>query len=124
LNLFVSKDQNRKIGWRVQVRFQIGLHRNDLVILQKLQQYIGGVGSLHPNKDLYIYFIDSLEGLRSMINHVEAYPLKTQKMADFLLFKEAVRLVENKEHLTIHGLKQIVGIKASMNLSLSDMLKC
>lgn len=61
-NIFVSKDQNRKIGWRVQVRFQIGLHKNDLVLLQKLQQYLGGVGSIHPNKDLYLYFIDSKEG--------------------------------------------------------------
>ena len=133
-NIFVSKDQNRKIGWRVQVRFQIGLHKNDLVLLQKLQQYLGGVGSIHPNKDLYLYFIDSKEGERgaqrplyqgrlfprkkltffgksmaapgliNLINHVEAYPLQTQKMADFLLFKKAVRLVENKEHPPIEGL--------------------
>jgi hypothetical protein len=47
----------------------------------------------------------------------------TQKMADFLLFKAAVRLVEIKEHLTIYGLKQIVGIKTSKNLGISDMLK-
>lgn len=44
-------------------------------------------------------------------------------MADFLLFKKAVRLVENKEHLTIDGLNQIVNLKTSMNLGLSDMLK-
>lgn len=74
-NIFISKDQNRKLGWRVQVRFQIGLHKNDLALLQKLQQYLGGVGSIHPNKDLYLYFIDSKEGLRNLINHVEAYPL-------------------------------------------------
>lgn len=76
-NIFISKDQNRKLGWRVQARFQIGLHKNDLALLQKLQQYLGGVGSIHPNKDLYLYFIDSKEGLRNLINHVEAYPLQT-----------------------------------------------
>ena len=44
-------------------------------------------------------------------------------MADFLLFKKAVKLIENKDHLTIDGLNQIVNLKASMNRGLSDMLK-
>ena len=56
-------------------------------------------------------------------------------MADFLLFKKAVKLIENKDHLTIDGLNQtpggrdnasargIVNLKASMNQGLSDMLK-
>jgi len=31
--------------------------------------------------------------------------------------------MNNKAHLTLEGLKQIVNIKASMNLGLSDILK-
>lgn len=40
-----------------------------------------------------------------------------------MLFKQAVKLVNNKAHLTVKGLYQIVNIKASMNLGLSNMLK-
>ena len=47
----------------------------------------------------------------------------TQKLADYLLFKQVVELINNKAHLTIEGLQKIVNIKASMNLGLSDMLK-
>ena len=47
----------------------------------------------------------------------------TQKAADFLLFKKAVKLFNDKVHLTVEGLNQLVNIKASMNLGLSDMLK-
>ena len=36
---------------------------------------------------------------------------------------EVVKLIKNKDHLSIKGLKQIINIKASMNLGLSDMLK-
>lgn len=43
--------------------------------------------------------------------------------ADFILFKQVVNLMNNKAHLTLEGLKQIVNIKALMNLGLSDMLK-
>jgi hypothetical protein len=40
--------------------------------------------------------------------------------ADFILFKQVVNLMNNKAHLTLEGLKQIVNIKALMNLGLSD----
>lgn len=61
--------------------------------------------------------------LNKLIFHLEKYPLITQKAGDLLLFKQAMKLVNNKAHLTIEGLNQIVNIKASMNLGLSDKLK-
>ena len=45
----------------------------------------------------------------------------TQKAGDYKLFK--VTLINNKKHLTLEGLYQIINIKASMNLGLSDLLK-
>lgn len=44
-------------------------------------------------------------------------------MADYVLFKEAFNLIQNKEHLTPEGLKKIIAIKASLNLGLGDELK-
>jgi hypothetical protein len=57
------------------------------------------------------------------MDHFKKYPLLTQKAADLLLFKQAIKLVNDKAHLTVEGLNQIINIKASMNLGLSDMLK-
>jgi hypothetical protein len=86
---------------------------------------LGGIGSIHlaRNREIVNYSIDSIEDLNKLIIHLEKYPLLTQKAADFLLFKQAVKLVNNKAHLSVEGLNQIVNIKASMNLGLSDMLK-
>jgi len=86
---------------------------------------LGDIGSIHlaRNRDIVNYSIDSNEDLNKLIIHLEKYPLLTQKAADFLLFKQAVKLVNNKAHLTVEGLNQIVNIKASMNLGLSNMLK-
>lgn len=47
----------------------------------------------------------------------------TQKLSDFLLFKQVVELIINKKHLTIEGLYQIINIKASMNLGLSKVIR-
>jgi hypothetical protein len=49
--------------------------------------------------------------------------LLTQKRADFLLFKQVIDLMSRKEHLTNKGLLDIVNIKASLNLGLSENLK-
>lgn len=62
--------------------------------------------------------------LNKLIINLEKYPLLTQKAADFILFKKAVGLFNDKAHLIVEGLeKKIVNIKASMNLGLSDALK-
>jgi len=107
------------------LKFQIGLHSKDLNVLYRLQEYLGGIGSIHlvKNGEVVNYSIDSIGDLNKLISHFEKYPLLTQKAADLLLFKKAVRLVNNKAHLTLEGLIQMVNIKASMNLGLSETLK-
>lgn len=47
----------------------------------------------------------------------------TQKVADFILFKQIVELMNSKAHLTIEGLNQFINLKAFMNLGLSERLK-
>lgn len=61
--------------------------------------------------------------LSVIISHFDKYPLITQKQADYELFKQAAKLFKNKEHLTAYGFKEILSIRASMNLGLSDDLK-
>jgi hypothetical protein len=78
---------------------------------------------LHGSRDIVNYSIDSIEDLNKLILHIEKYPLLTQKAAEFLLFKQAVKLFNNKAHLTVEGLNQLINIKASMNWDLSDKLK-
>jgi LAGLIDADG endonuclease len=103
----------------------MGLHNRDLSLLLQLQQNLGGIGSIHINSTLnkVNLSVDSKKDLTILIHHLENYPLLTQKGADFILFKEAVKLMIIKDHLSIEGLKKIINIKASMNLGLSDFLK-
>jgi hypothetical protein len=49
--------------------------------------------------------------------------LISQKWSDYKLFKEAVALIKNKEHITKEGFKKILSLKASINLGLSDELQ-
>jgi len=99
------------------------LHKRDISLLLKLQEGLGGIGSINSNLNKVIFAINSKEDLKKLIIQLEKYPLLTQKAADFILFKKVVDLMKNKIHLTQEGLQQIINIKASMNLGISDFLK-
>ena len=117
--------KTHKLGWRVQSKFQMDLHKRDLSLLLQLQKFLGGIGSIHirSNLDLVNYSIDSKKDLANLIIYLEKYSLLTQKAADFILFKEVVKLMSNKDHLSIEGLYKVINLKASMNKGLSDFLK-
>lgn len=67
--------------------------------------------------------VRSLGELKIIIAHFDKYPLMTQKRADYLLFKRTVNKLLNKEHLKSTGFQEVVNIRASMNLGLTDILK-
>lgn len=58
-----------------------------------------------------------------IIEHFDKYPLITQKLGDFILFKMTFDLMKAKEHLKMEGLNKIVGIRASLNTGINDNLK-
>lgn len=58
-----------------------------------------------------------------MIKHLDSYPLITKKFSDYVLFKQIVKLVGLREHLTKEGLLKLVSLKASLNWGLSEKLK-
>ena len=122
--VMIDQNQKRTLGWRVQAKFQIGLHERDLALLLQVQQFFGGIGSIGQSGSMVFYSVSSVKDLtNTIIPHFLKYTLLTQKAADFLLFKTIVSLINNKVHLTIEGLNQIINIKASMNTGLSQIVK-
>ena len=59
--------------------------------------------------------IESIKDLPIVIKFFDEHLLITKKHADYLLFKLAVNLVLNKEHLTTEGLEKIDAIRELMN---------
>lgn len=121
--LIIAKSKSDKLGWSIRPKFSIELHIKDIKILYQLQKYLGGIGKLYAYHNRAIYTINYVKELNKLFAHFESFPLLTQKAADFILFKQAITIMSYKAHLTIKGLNDIVNIKASMNLPLSNMLK-
>lgn len=122
--IMIDKNKKRTLGWRVQAKFQIGLHKRDLALLLRLQQFFGGIGSISKSGNMAFYLVSNVKDLTStIIPHFLNYSLLTQKSADFLLFKDIVYLLIKKAHLTTEGLNQILSLKASINNGLSQIVK-
>nr|QBM09687.1 hypothetical protein [Dactylella sp.] len=120
----IEANKGIKTGWEVKPSFSIHLHIKDLALLLRIQSVLG-VGNIAKNKDgSCTYYVRSLKDLINVIiPHFDKYPLITQKRADFELFKKVVELKNQKKHLTIEGIHEIVSIKASINWGLSEKLK-
>lgn len=120
----ISIDKRSKTGWRIDPVFEIGLNEKDGALLEKIQQYFG-VGKIRENKvnNAKILAVQSVKDLYNVIiPHFEKHLLITKKQADFLLFKQVILMMVNKQHLTLSGLQSIVNIRASMNKGITTQL--
>ena len=121
IGLFVSS--NYKMGYQTQAIFKITLHNKDFNLLCQIKDYFGvGTITKHGSTTLE-YRVKSLKDLTVILSHFEKYPLISQKWSDCELFKLAIALLKNKEHLTEKGFHQILAIKSSMNKGLSEELQ-
>lgn len=91
-------------------------------MLYQIQKFFG-VGNVTLYEDSCHFQITKFGDLVFIIEHFNLYPLKTQKYADFLLFKQSFDIINDKKHLTIEGVHQLISIRASLNKGLPERLK-
>ena len=119
----ITRDKKYKTGWQVRLFFQISLHEKDKALLEQIQNYFS-VGKIYKHGAHSLQFrVCSIKDLAKIVDHLNRYPLITQKRADFELWKKAFNLMLNKEHATIEGLRKTLAIKNSINWGLSPDLK-
>jgi hypothetical protein len=75
----VYKNQNCQTGYKIQLSFQIGLHKKEKALLEGIQVSLN-VGSITKQGDNKLqYRVTSLEDLAVIVAHFDKYPLITQK---------------------------------------------
>ena len=112
----VTKSYTIKTGYSIQLTFGLILHNRDIYLLNTIQDHFDGVGNIWEGISNRVqYQISNIKDMKFLIDHLDKYPLLTQKWADFQLFKQAWNLIVKKEHLTVEGLRKILSIKAVMN---------
>lgn len=90
-----------KNGNNIQLIFGINLHEKDIEILDQIKNSLeAGILTKNPSESVISYKVKSIKGLINIINHFDNYPLVSTKRREYLIFREAFKLLENKYHLT------------------------
>lgn len=115
----ICRKKSMLAGWTVEPVFAIRLHHKDLNMLYLIQKFFG-VGKIYHHVDIEeaTFRVSSIKELDVIIKHFDMYPLLTQKLSDFILFKGVLEIIKSKEHLRIEGILKIANMKASMNTKL------
>ena len=122
----ILKNPRYKIGWNVQVRFQIKLHEKDRALLLLIQEYFNNIGYISKinDKSTVEFRVSDITNLNNLIiPHFEKYLLLTNKYKDLQIFKQIVLLMLENKHTNIEGFKEILEYKISLNWGLSTILK-
>jgi len=121
-SISLNRFSKMNTGWIVNLQFGIKLHKKDRYLLELIQAFFMDIGSI-SSQDAVQFRVSSIKDLQVIVDHFNNFPLITHKWSDFQLFKAAFELVKCKRHLTLEGLIDIVSIKATMNLGLSEELE-
>ena len=95
--------------------FVIGLHIKDRVLLERIKEYFNGVGTIPLKGEAIHYTVNKIKDIAKIIEHFDKYPLITQKLADYLLFKQVFDLMCINAHLTLEGLQKVVACQATLD---------
>lgn len=102
---------------RVRVMYSIGLNERDLPLIQKIQEFFGGIGRITSYDNVVQYRVSDLKDIRRvLISHFDTYNFNGNKLYNYLIWKEIINLMENKSHLTAEGLEKIRNLSLKLNI--------
>jgi hypothetical protein len=96
----------------VRLNFQIDQKNNDLLIL--IKNFLGGNIGYRKNQDTYYFGSTSFGSAKKVIQYFDQYHLLSTKHINYLKWRKAYILIQNKEHLNSTGLEKITKLKKTM----------
>lgn len=109
-------------SFRVEMHFYIKMREDELPLLQEVRKFFG-YGGVYYQKEYrqnqnacYRFEINSQKDLQEkIIPFFDKHPLQSQKMTNYLLFRQIGEQIKNGEHKTSLGFKKIQQLKSRMN---------
>lgn len=109
-------------GSRVELHFFVKLREDELPLLQKVQEFFG-CGGIYYQKEYrlnqsacYRFGITSQNDLHTkLIPFFDKHPLQSQKIKNYLLFRQIAFMVRDGEHKSVEGFEKIKQLKSQMN---------
>ncbi len=119
----ISEHKTLKRRREVRLLFEIEVREDDLPILRQIQSVLGCGAIYHLTYERYEQWkphvklkVSSIkEIITFVIPFFDAHPLRAKKRKSYKLFREVALMMQEKQHLTDKGFKQIERLKQRMN---------
>ena len=114
-----NKSRRHRFGWDVRPSFSVSQNQDRAEALFRMKEHFG-CGHIRPDRsDRTIkYEVRSIpELIQKIIPHFKSYPLISSKRADFEKFAQIVFRMNEKDHLTEKGFREIASIAEGLNSS-------
>ena len=113
------ENERYKLGIEVRPSFSIGQSNKSKEMMEKIAFFFcQSSNNIRKDKSLLKYETRSLKHILStIIPHFQKYQLQSNKKNDFIAFSKVCVLLEQKKHLNLQGLREILDISYQMNLS-------
>lgn len=113
----MKKSTKYRTGYSVGLVFKLSQHIRDKELIGSLIKYLE-CGNIYLNINSIDYTVYKFEDLViKIVPFFVKYNIIGIKNKYYLLFKEVIQLIRNKEHLTDEGLNIILNIKEKINNS-------
>lgn len=101
----------------IRLNYQVDQKKEDLLIL--IKKFLGGNIGYRKILDTYYYGSTSFGSAKKVINYFDQHHLLSSKHINYLKWRKAYIIIQNKEHLNQFGIEQIIKLKMTMNNKLS-----
>lgn len=101
----------------VRMFYSIKLNNRETPLIVKIQEFFKGMGFITHDKDNMVrYTLASIKIINETIIPIfDTHRFSGNKLSNYLIWKEILRLVNSKAHLTVEGLDKIRDLKSTLN---------
>ncbi len=110
---FQIKLLNRK--GRIEVRLNYQVDQKSKEILNLIQLFLGGNIGYRKSQDTYYYGSTSFGSAKKVIHYFDHFHLLSSKHINYLKWRKAYLIIQDKIHRTENGLEKIKKLKFSIN---------
>ena len=118
----INRNPTTKLGWQVLPEFVVTQSEKSLKALKIIQKFFDCgrifVNRRHDNhkENLWRYCVRSLNDLqKKVVPFFEKHPLHTSKKESFKNFVKVLKLMNERKHLKLSGIKRIAHISKRIN---------
>jgi hypothetical protein len=109
--------RRHRFGWEVRPSFSVSQNADRAKLLYEMQR-LWGCGFIRPDRSdktlkFEVRMVSDL--VEKVLPHFRTYPLLSEKQVDVEKFDRICQLVNDRRHLDLGGLEEIIRLAVSMN---------